>query len=265
MVRLFFCPVPQDMTVPSSIGNFLPDTAAWAFFFDLDGTLAPLAERPDQVRVPDTVLASLTHLQRAAGGALAVISGRPLETLDQLLQPLVLPLGAEHGAIIRNAEGRIQAPANPADAVRDLAAWLASRLDGQPGVLLERKSFGVAVHYRLAPQAKGAVQALMASALARFPQFELLPGKMVIEAKLPSVDKGRALLRLMQESPFAGRKPLMVGDDTTDEAAFLQANEMNGSSVKIGPGPSCAALRLDEQGDLEGWLGRFRDQTPYGV
>ncbi|MBB5214017.1 trehalose-phosphatase [Parapusillimonas granuli] len=243
------------MTLSTATENFLPAADSWAFFFDLDGTLAPLAERPDLVRVPEAMLGRLAGLRRAAGGALAVISGRPLDVLDELLRPLVLPLGAEHGAVIRDAGGRIHTPVD-GSAVHELAAWLAGRLEGRPGVLLERKSFGVAVHYRLAPEAKEAVLAEMSAAIARFSQFELLPGKMVVEAKLPAVDKGRALLRLMGEPPFAGRRPLMVGDDTTDEAAFRQANALGGCSIKIGPGASCAALRLGEQGELEGWLGR---------
>lgn len=262
-------PVLPDMTLPLHAANFLPDTASWAFFFDLDGTLAPLAQRPDLARVPEATIHQLAGLQQAAGGALAVISGRPLDALDTLLQPLVLPLGAEHGAIVRHADGRIDpaagaaaadAAAAPAAAVgtapmvQALSDYLAGQLGEQPGILLERKAFGLAVHYRLAPHAADTVLRMMESAMARFPQFELLPGKMVVEAKLPGVDKGRALLRLMRESPFTGRKPLMVGDDVTDETAFRQANTLGGGSIKIGAGDTCAALRLDEQQALSGWL-----------
>ena len=241
--------------------HFFPDPASWAFFFDLDGTLAPLAERPELARVPETTIRQLADLHQAAAGALAVISGRPLETLDALLHPLVLPVGAEHGAIVRHAGGRIDPAANVAPLVHALATHVAQGLQDEPGVLLESKDFGLAVHYRLAPAAADSVQRLMESAVNLFPQFELLPGKMVVEAKLPGVNKGHALWRLMQESPFSGRKPLMVGDDTTDEAAFRQANALGGSSVKIGAGDTSAALRLGGQALLSGWLGVLLQRT----
>lgn len=243
------------------IANFLPDPTSWAFFFDLDGTLAPLAERPDLARVPESTIRQLTDLQRAAAGALAVISGRPLDTLDTLLHPLVLPVGAEHGAVVRHVGGRIDPASNVAPLVQALAAHVAQGLQDEPGVLLESKDFGLAVHYRLAPAAEGAVKRLMESAVSLFPQFELLPGKMVVEAKLPGVNKGHALWRLMQEPPFSGRRPLMVGDDTTDEAAFLQANALGGSSIKIGSGDTSAALRLGEQALLSGWLCALLQRT----
>ncbi|NYT38599.1 trehalose-phosphatase [Allopusillimonas soli] len=241
-----------------ALQDFIPDSLAWAFFFDLDGTLAPLAERPEQASVPPATLGMLERLGCIAGGALAVISGRPLETLDVLLQPLVLPLGAEHGAIIRDSSGNIHAPANDAAGiVRALADALDESLGGMPGVLLERKNFGIAVHYRQAPEAADAVRGIMQTVRSRFPQFELLPGKMVVEAKLPGVDKGRALSYLMRDIPFAGRKPLMVGDDTTDETAFREANALGGTSVKIGPGATSARLRLAAQDALPGWIERI--------
>src|SRR5690606_1774981 len=184
--------------------------ASWAFFFDLDGTLATLVERPEFARVPESTKTLLAQLHEGANGAVDIISGRPLTALDELLYPLVLPAAAEHGAIVRDAAGNRSTLGSEAGQVPGLANWLDQQLAEREGILVERKIFGVAVHFRLAPHAATEISELMTRAAGRFPQFELMAGKMVVEAKLPSVDKGRALAYLMRGEPFAGRRPLMV-------------------------------------------------------
>ncbi|HZN47311.1 MAG TPA: trehalose-phosphatase, partial [Ramlibacter sp.] len=153
-----------------------------ALFLDLDGTLLHIAQRPQDVRVDDALVALLGLLQGRLAGALALISGRPLRELDALLAPLILPGAGQHGAERRTAAGEVRwyAPRAPAAAARQLAAFAAAH----PGLILEDKGASLALHYRLAPGLADKVQRQMQSLAAELaPQMHLLVGKMVCELK----------------------------------------------------------------------------------
>jgi len=230
------------------------DLAHTALFFDLDGTLAEIRDLPSEVSVPAQTIALLGRLEQALDGALAILSGRPGTDIDRLLHPLSLPYGANHGAERRGRSGaphRVEPPAALPEALRALrrrtAPWR--------GVLVEPKALGVAVHYRQAPARMRDVEAAVREVAAAYgPAFEVQPGKMVYELKPRGVDKGRALRAFMHEAPYAGRMPVMVGDDLTDESAFAAAQAAGGFGIKIGPGPSTATLRLAGPQELARWL-----------
>jgi trehalose 6-phosphate phosphatase len=213
-----------------------------ALFLDFDGTLVDIADRPDSVVVPPTLVRTLQGLQACLGGALAIVSGRPIEQIDGHLHPLVLPVAGVHGAERRTAQGlRVQADLPPLHRPLEAAEALASR---HAGLQVERKRGSIALHYRLAPELESMCLAAMQEAVDGSPGLTLLKGKMVLEAKPSSVSKGHAIEAFLQEEPFTGRRPVFIGDDVTDEVGFAAVQRLGGLGVKIGPGASAAEARL---------------------
>jgi len=211
----------------------LPPFAEAALLLDLDGTLLDIASTPDAVVVPPGLPDTLRALRDRLGGALAIITGRPLETVDALLGDAPYAVAGEHGGAVRHAPGEaVQRPPLPAPP----AAWLqaAERLAAMhPGVLLERKARGFALHFRATPEAGPALRDALTAMLAGSAAFELLPAHMLWEVRPRGVDKGKAVLALMACAPFAGRKPVFVGDDVTDEDAIRAARALGGAGFQV--------------------------------
>ena len=123
-----------------------------------------------------------------------------------------------------------------------------------PGVLVEVKPFGIAIHYRLAPTAADACR-LFAAGIAEETGYTLQAGKMVLELKIDATDKGDAVNALMRSPPMRGTRPVFIGDDETDEAGFLMARRLGGAGILVGPlRPSAAIYRLDTVEDTLRWL-----------
>ncbi|SDG64398.1 trehalose-phosphatase [Janthinobacterium sp. YR213] len=227
-------------------------TPGTAVFLDFDGTLVDLASTPDGVRLEAGVVEALALLAERHGGALALISGRPIVQLDAMLAPLTLPVAGVHGVERRGADGVLHVAATPdVSPVLARAQELAARY---PGLLVEQKRGAVALHYRLAPDLEQLCLQEMTAAVQACPGVLLLHGKMVLEAKPAATDKGGAIAAFMQEMPFAGRRPVFAGDDTTDEAGFAYVQLAGGQGVKVGKGPSAATLRLASPGALRAAL-----------
>jgi trehalose 6-phosphate phosphatase len=206
----------------------------WALFLDIDGTLLDIAPRPDAVRASADLTRSLARVAARLGGALALASGRTLAEIDQLMAPLALPCLAEHGAMLRYPDGATSV-AGPDRAVPERwRAQLRAAARDWPGVLVEQKSFGVAVHYRLAPDRETAVHALVDETAAQDPAFEVLPARMAFEIRHRTLTKAAAVERMMPLPPFAGRVPVFVGDDVTDEDGFRAARAMGGLGLQVG-------------------------------
>jgi trehalose 6-phosphate phosphatase len=213
-----------------------------ALFLDFDGTLVDIAPQPDAVVVPPTLIRTLDSLQQYLGGALALISGRPLEQIDGYLHPLVVPAAGVHGAERRNAKGEISMlPAFPLEVVEQAALELTTR---HPQLRVEIKRGSIALHYRQAPELEAQCIDAMQRAVEQSPGLTLLRGKMVVEAKPGGASKGAAIEAFMAEAPFAGRKPVFVGDDITDEVGFATVQRLSGLGVKIGEGASVAWQRI---------------------
>jgi trehalose 6-phosphate phosphatase len=191
------------------------DTAgrAWAVFLDFDGTLVDIAERPDAVLVEPDLPGVLARLRDASGGALAVVSGRPIVTLDSFLHSDGFDAVGLHGLEARIG-GRLL-PCRPDEhpGLRRGIGWLRETLDA-PGIVIEDKGCSVGVHWRLAPdQAARAAQAAEELALALGPEYRIQHGKMVAEVLPAHAGKGGAIARFLEQPPYAGRIPLFVGDD----------------------------------------------------
>lgn len=214
-----------------------------AVFLDFDGTLVDIAPQPEAVIVPPALIATLEQLQHYLGGALALISGRPIEQIDAFLKPLVLPAAGVHGAERRTAGGVVSLLNTPPLDLAEQAAQAIAHADARMRV--ERKRGSVALHYRQAPEREAECVAAMQRAVDESPGLTLLRGKMVVEAKPGGASKGAAIEAFMAEEPFAGRTPVFVGDDITDEVGFATVQRMKGLGVKVGEGSTAAWQRIE--------------------
>jgi trehalose 6-phosphate phosphatase len=234
----------------------------WAFFLDLDGTLLEIAETPDAVDPGAQEIILLGRLENACGGAVALISGRSLARIDQLLSPLVLAAAGQHGAERRDAQGRRHRHRFPVASLKPAASGIRSFAARHQGLVFEDKGASVALHYRLAPQLEAAAQRVVREAAEPLGDaVEVQGGKMVVELKPAGCDKGSAIESFMQEPPFAGRVPVILGDDVTDEYGFRVVNRLGGHSVMVGEGvgegPSAARWRLQDPAAARAWLGEW--------
>jgi len=229
--------------------------ADWAYFFDIDGTLVDIADTPGGATLDPDLRRLVTELHRAAGGAVALISGRSIADIDRLMPDIPLPAAGQHGIERRDAAGRISRHAFPSKeldwARRELAAAAASH----PGLVLEDKGLSLALHYRRAPRLAGFAHRLVRSVAARIgSQYCIQTGKRVVEMKPAGKDKGAAVAEFMAEEPFRGRTPVFVGDDITDEYGFATVNRLHGHSLKVGPGRTTARWRLADVRTVRAWL-----------
>ncbi|WP_417668192.1 trehalose-phosphatase [Roseibium sp.] len=225
-----------------------------ALFLDFDGTLAELAPRPEDVQVSEAIVAALSHLQTTLDGALAVVSGRPIEQIDSFLAPLHLPAAGLHGLEHRaRAEAAIERD-EPSPEIRALKGLLRNSSLLSQGAFMEDKGPAVAVHFRAVPELEGDVVRIMTEAVEALPALHLVHGKMVVEAKPYTSDKGYAVRSFMQHAPFAGRRPVFIGDDVTDEDGMAAAQDLGGIGIKVGEGESCALGRLENVVAVQAWL-----------
>jgi trehalose 6-phosphate phosphatase len=235
-----------------------------AVFLDVDGTLVEIAERPDLVEVSAALRDTLKETAERVQGALAVVSGRSIADLDRILAPLQLPAAGIHGLEYRPAaDARIaQVEAKPMPrAVREALERFAAE---HPGLLVEYKGESAALHFRQAPELAERVQRWAEHIVAELGEdFQLQPGKMVVELRPAGSDKGAAIAALMDLPPFAGRRPLFIGDDVTDESGFEVVNALQGWSVRVGPeGTATAAnFRLDNVRAVRDWLDTLATET----
>jgi trehalose 6-phosphate phosphatase len=207
----------------------------FALFLDVDGTLVEIAATPEAVVVAPGLPALLEQLYRQLQGAVAIVSGRPLAQIDELLHPFIGSAAGEHGAAIRYGDGTLEEmPAGLAvpENWRDALAASAARW---PGVRIESKPRGFTVHYRLAPEHGNEVWRVVRALVPEdHPWFRLLPAREAVEIGLRAVSKGKAVERLMKQAAFQGRKPVYIGDDFTDEAGISAAKELGGIGLRVG-------------------------------
>lgn len=237
-----------------SLPDQLPLTE-YAFFLDFDGTLVEHVTIPDKVVVGANVIPILKKLQQQTNHAVALVSGRSIQELDQFLSPLQFAASGSHGAEIRHFNGEIlsvaKAPKSLIDAQNQLEKFIASN----PGLILETKPFGIAIHFRQAPHLSEQVRIMAEKICALTPaELAIQAGKMIYELKLNGVDKGRAINTLLTQAPFVERKPVFIGDDLTDEDGFKTVNQLDGLSIKVGEGETHAQARFANVRQCLAWL-----------
>jgi len=210
-----------------------PLASGAALFLDIDGTLLDIAARPDAVVVPPGLPALLARVRERLGGALAIVTGRPLAQVDEFFSGN-LPAAAEHGAMLRDAAGVLHHIAKRPAAFNHWLETLGEETRKIPGVIIEVKEVSVVIHYRQAPDAAERLRGLAESLIAGAgPDVALLPAHMAFELRPRGAGKDSALAWFMERPPFAGRIPVFIGDDTTDEPAIALATALGGTGLHV--------------------------------
>jgi trehalose 6-phosphate phosphatase len=228
-----------------------------ALFLDVDGTLIEFVPRPEEAHVPPALLETLEALRGSLDGALAVVSGRNLADIDRLFAPLSLAAGGQHGAEARlTPDAKTLVFAGPETALARMIEQLEPFLAAHPRIRIERKGLSTAFHYRDAPTDAPALRAALEQALAPVAgALNLLDSHLAYDIRARDVDKGKAVARLMAAAPFAGRMPVYIGDDWTDEDGFSVALAGRGRAIRVGaPRETRATEALPNPAALRVWL-----------
>ncbi len=246
--------------------NKLPDLDfnKAAIFLDFDGTLVDLQPTPDAVIVSDSLRKMLLQLNEHTQHALALVSGRSIESIDQLLALPDIAVSGSHGMQYRWESTQSIQHHPQVSAVPDALVQQCQQFCQQHGLLLEQKPLSIAIHYRSHPDMERQVENFLSTLIGSATQLEIQTGKFIRELKPRGIDKASALAQFSQSSPFAGRIPWYFGDDVTDEHAFAWVKQHNGISVKIGDGDSCADYHLPSpQHVLEYFLKNLTSEEDY--
>lgn len=223
-------------------------------FLDFDGTLVDIADRPDAVIVGSEIGDLLTSLLERHEGRVALVSGRSLAQLDALIGPAAttIAVSASHGCEHR-WDGLVAYPVRPT-ALDVAAAWFKRIATTFPGTLVEEKTFGVALHYRLVPHLENQLST-MAGKIGHSLNLTVQEGKMVVELRMPGGDKGTAVRRMMARASMAGSHPIFIGDDVTDEPGFEAVQELGGTGIFVGsPRRTSACCALPDPASVRSWL-----------
>lgn len=238
------------------------DAAGHALFIDFDGTLVAIAERPDEVAADPELIRLLACLHGRLGDRLTLVSGRSIAQLDAMIGPIgaELSLVGSHGQELRR-HGRLSQPAR-APGLDDATAEIQSFAAGHPGLIVEKKSLGVALHYRTAPDL-AAVVGEAAAAIGALHGLFVQRGKMMVELRGPGSDKGSAVAALMARPSLKNCRPVMIGDDLTDEPAFVLVETIGGFAILIGhERETAASFSLPDVASLRSWLWRIAGDCP---
>lgn len=248
------CPPFSEPPLPE-----LGQLGSIALLLDVDGTMLDTANTPGSVVVPDSLRSSLEELHAKSGGALALVSGRLIRDLDNLFAPLRLPAIGGHGAEMR-LSGDLATQARHADAIgegfRKLVAAVAA---ADQRIVLEDKGSSLAVHYRLAPQIEQALKTKIAAIIERaaVQDVEVMQGKAVIEIKSIRFNKGAAVCEIMKSPPFLHRRPVFIGDDTTDESVFKLLPTLGGLGYSVERFIPGAHGTFGSPHEVRSWLARL--------
>jgi trehalose 6-phosphate phosphatase len=212
------------------------DATNSALFLDIDGTLIDIAPAPELVRIPPDLAQLIGDLTTALGGALAILTGRPIVDVDRFLAPLAPVAAGVHGAELRMSRGgEVQLTAEPIDP--EVIDAVRGVMQAEPGVFVELKRASVAVHYRLAPDAGPRIErALQGVVGSSHDHLILCKGRKVLEIMPRHISKGTALERIAELPAFRGRVPIMIGDDVSDLTAFAAAVRLGGHGLKVAGG-----------------------------
>jgi trehalose 6-phosphate phosphatase len=230
------------------------DVRMHTLFLDLDGTLVEFAAHPEQVVASEELRLLLSKLALAMNGAVALITGRTIASADAVLDGALVHIAGVHGYERRSGGGIARRAGRLASITAALEDARALQTKGALNADIEDKGAALAMHYRRAPQFADAVRRTAAE-LAHRHGLDILEGKMVVELKVGGHTKADAIADFMATGPFAGRVPVAVGDDITDEDAFRAVQSMGGIAVLVGDRSETAARhRLASTAAVLRWL-----------
>ncbi|HEX6217910.1 MAG TPA: trehalose-phosphatase [Sphingomicrobium sp.] len=237
------------MVLPPPPASLFADAS---LFLDLDGTLVDFAPLPGDIVVGRDLQDILRDLHDRLGGRLAVVSGRALHDLGHHLEIDHLPAAGSHGLERRHASGETHRP-EATKALSDAFAEITETATFE-GLHFENKPLSLAVHYRQRPDLADQIIPQIES-IARRHGLLVQKGAMVVEVRPKGPNKGDAVRAFMSEPPFKFGRPVFVGDDLTDEAAFRAARELGGHAVLVGEMRETEAqFRLPDVAAVRAWL-----------
>lgn len=228
-----------------TVVNALP--RPWLIGVDIDGTLAPIVARPEQSTLAPGAIEALEALAGRVGVMVAVVSGRPLADLRQKfgLPQSVMLLGS-HGAEVGSEID--QRTPQEQSAIDSALATLERVAKALAGSWIEDKPLAVALHVRQSdPQQAAAALAELEPSLRANSDFTVHRGHMVLEVAVRPTSKASAFCQLSRRLDSAAT--IFIGDDDSDEKVFGSLGP-NDVTIKVGPGPTIAAHRLDAPADV---------------
>jgi trehalose 6-phosphate phosphatase len=231
-----------------------PPSLEWCLFLDVDGTLIELTDSPGHTFADPELKALLSQVAERLGGALALVSGRSIHSLDAMFDPLRPPVAGLHGVERRKASGAMHGASFTDAQLNPVRVAVTALVEAHPGTLFEDKGRTIAVHYRAAPQCESAFrQALLAMVKPLGSNYHIQEGNMVLEIKPRGFSKAGAIKAFMKEPPFSGRRPVFVGDDLTDQDGFRVVEDQGGLSIAVGERVH-GQYRLENAAAVRLWL-----------
>lgn len=230
---------------------------------DFDGTLVPIAPHPDAIIVAPDLPDLLKGLAKTLDNRVAIITGRTHADLSRHLDVTAFPVAASHGAQFSKAGIVDVEQLISAEGLDPVRPKLAALVAGLPGVRIEDKGTALAVHVRDNPGCQADLFRQMQDELTSHQGLSIKSGKAILEVSLAGKNKGTAVHAVMQQPGWQGATPVMLGDDTTDDAGMEVVKQYGGLGIQVGEGPDGqplqhATLRLT---DVEQSLAMLRMLT----
>jgi trehalose-phosphatase len=253
-------PAPDSRTLGSRLSG-----SPLVVLLDVDGTLAPIAPRPEDAAVPRLTRDAVAALARARDAHVAIVSGRGARDAREIVGVDGVWAIGNHGFETIASDGTLTVDERVAawsDALGAVRARAAVAVAAAPGARLEDKGATLSVHYRLAdPTAVPRLEQAVVDA-ADAAGLRVTRGRKVIEVRPPlAVDKGTAVLALARRlgATTATASLIFAGDDTTDEDAIAALREWRADAVTIHvegeePRETCAEFRVGSPAELGKWL-----------
>lgn len=227
--------------------------ASDALFLDIDGTLLDIASTAQEVQVPKNLIKNLEQLKQKLDGALAFVSGRMIHEIDELFEPLRLACAGAHGAEWRFLpDGPIEKSEPLPDLLRDDVACAFKDVDG---IFVEDKIYAIAVHYRQAPEKAPMIKEKLYLLLRPYEDdIAVIHGRKVFEASRASRNKGYAINKLLTSPLFRNRRPVFLGDDTTDISAIGACMSGGGIAARVGRGDPNQKSAFESPAHVRSWI-----------
>lgn len=207
------------------------DASQWALFLDFDGTLVDIAPTPQSIIVPADLPLLIEGLSQVFESCVCIVSGRPLNDIQRHLNTTAIDVLAEHGAV----QSLIDAE------VTHLQAWPPSWNEHLltldlciPKLVVETKTTSVALHYRQQPELEPEVMRLAELLCNHAPsEYMIVNSNMTTEIRRSGVDKGTAILAVMNTPRYRNRMPIFIADDITDIPGFEAVQALSGLALNV--------------------------------